>query len=136
MHVGVRRLTLRASHCHSLKDKRAVFRKLRERVRARYHLTIAEVGAQDNWQRIVVGFAVVGSDRVSVERTSADIAHFIEHTGLAKLVGDDHELLAYGAGPIGDSEFGGPLADLLGPDGDSDGASFADAEWIPESWKT
>ena len=127
-------MILRASHYHSLKDKRAVFRKLRDRVRSRYHLTVAEVVAQDNWQRIVIGFAVVGSDRISVERTSADIARFIERTGLAKLVGDDHELLAYGAGPIGDDEFGLAPGDELGePD---EGESFADAEWIPDSWKS
>lgn len=137
---------MRASHCHSLKDKRAVFRKLRERVRSRYHLTIAEVGAQDNWQRLVIGFAVVGSDRVSVERTSADIAHFVERTGLAKLIRDDHELLAYGAEPIGDSEFSFGPDDHRdgdtgedGPDENHDqghGQSFADAEWIPASWKS
>ena len=117
MHIGVRRMTLRASHCHSLKDKRAVLRKLESRVRARYHLPIAEVAQQDIWQRIVIGFAVVGSDRVSVERTSADIAGFIESTGLAEMVHDEHETVAYGDGPVGDQ---------AQPDTDS--------SWIPDSW--
>ena len=77
---------------------------------------------------------MVGSDRISVERTSADIAHFIERTGLAKLVGDDHELLAYGAGPIGDSEFDLAPGDAI--DEPEVGENFADAEWLPESWKS
>lgn len=115
-----------------------MLRKLESRVRARYHIAIAEVGAQDNWQRLVIGFAIVGSDRVSVERTSADVARFIERLGLAKLVRDDHELLAYGSEPMGDN--GLSLRDLSGPadadDPDGDGQNFADAEWIPASWKT
>ena len=96
-------------------------------MRARYHIAIAEVGAQNTWQRIVVGFAIVGSDRIAVERTAADVARFIESTGLARLVRDDHELIAYGAEAFGEGDL-----DIS----DEDGQNYADAPWIPESWKS
>ena len=127
---------MRASHCHSLKDKRALIRKLEGRVRARYHIAIAEVGAQDVWQRLIIGFAIVGSDRVAVERISADVVRFIESTGLARLERDDHELIAYGADAFGDDDLA--LRDLgLTEDADATGErSFADEPWIPDSWKS
>lgn len=123
MHVGVRRLTLRATQCHSLKDKRAVLRKLDAQVRARFHLPLAEVGDQDIWQSIVVGYAVVGSDHRAVERQSAGIAAFIERLGLADLVRDEHEILAYGDGPVG--------REAQAADRDPS-AGFED--WFPEAW--
>ena len=129
-------MTLRASQCHSLKDKRAVLRKLVARVRSQYHVPLAEVGAQNTWQRIVIGFAVVGSDRVSVERTSTDIARFIERTGLAEMVGDQLELLAYGDGPMGEDASPGLANSSNRADIDHENGAWADESWIPESWKS
>ncbi len=60
--VGVLRLTFHIPHARSLKDKRAVVRRFRDRVRARFDVSIAEVGAQDLHQRAIFGVAVVSSD--------------------------------------------------------------------------
>ena len=42
---------------------RAVRLRALDRVRAHYHVSIAEVGEQDVWQRASVGFAIVTNDR-------------------------------------------------------------------------
>ena len=47
MFVGVLRLTFHVPHARSLKDKRSVVRSFRDRVRARFDVSIAEVAAQD-----------------------------------------------------------------------------------------
>jgi len=62
MHVGVLRLTFHVPHARSLKDKRSVVRKFRDRVRARFDVSIAEVGAQDKLQLAVFGVSVVSGD--------------------------------------------------------------------------
>ena len=62
MFVGVLKLTFHIPHARSLKDKRAVVRRFRDRVRARFDVSIAEVGDQDLHQRAVFGVAVVSSD--------------------------------------------------------------------------
>ncbi len=117
-------------------------RKLEGRVRSRYHVPLSEVDEQDTWQRIVLGFAIVSADRISVERTSADISSFIEGTGLAELVRDEHELLAYGDGPFGDD---GAIAlatvqsteeSVLSGEQSGDNPRFADEAWIPDAWKS
>jgi uncharacterized protein YlxP (DUF503 family) len=53
MIVGVLRLTFHIPHARSLKDKRRVVQKLRDRVRSRFDVSIAEVGAQNLHQRAV-----------------------------------------------------------------------------------
>ena len=58
MHVGVLRISLHIPHARSLKEKRSVVRRFRDRVRARFEVSIAEVDAQDLLQRAVFGVSV------------------------------------------------------------------------------
>ncbi len=74
MHVGVMRLSFHVPHARSLKDKRGVVRRFRDRVRARFDVSIAEVGAQDLHQRAIFGVAVVSSDATVCERLLEDVA--------------------------------------------------------------
>jgi uncharacterized protein YlxP (DUF503 family) len=130
--VGICRLTLLAPQCHSLKEKRSVIRKIKDRTRARFHLALSEVGAQDTWQRVVLGFALVSSDRSVVENGLGDVVGFIEAMGLASLAGDEREILTYGDAPLSGNALGRALADGGDPYGNDAGM---DADWIPESWK-
>lgn len=62
MYVGVLRLTFHVPHARSLKDKRRVVLRFRDRVRARFDVSVAEVGAQDKLQLAVFGVSVVSGD--------------------------------------------------------------------------
>jgi uncharacterized protein len=128
--VGICRLTLLAPQCHSLKEKRSVIRKIKDRTRARFHLGLSEVGAQDTWQRVVLGFALVSSDRSVVENGLGDVIGFIEAMGLASLAGAEREILTYGDAPLSGTAFGG-----AGEPHEMDRDAGVDADWIPESWK-
>ena len=66
-------LTLHLPGVRSLKEKRAVVRSLVERLRGRLNLSAAEVGAQDQPQRALIGFAVVSGD-LATARSLADEA--------------------------------------------------------------
>lgn len=48
---------------HSLKDKRAVVRALKDRLRAHFNVSVAEMDHQEAWQRATVGVAAIGPDR-------------------------------------------------------------------------
>jgi len=63
MVVGVLRLTLYIQGASSLKDKRQVVRKVVDRLRSRFNVTVAEVGDNDIWQRAVIGIGAVSNDR-------------------------------------------------------------------------
>ena len=62
MVVGVLRLTLYIHGATSLKDKRQVLRKVVDRLRSRFNVSVAEVGDQDIWQKAVVGITAVSND--------------------------------------------------------------------------
>ena len=62
MVVGVLRLTLYIPGASSLKDKRQVLRKVIDRLRSRFNVSVAEVGDNDIWQRAVVGITAVAND--------------------------------------------------------------------------
>ncbi len=52
---------------HSLKDKRQVLRSLKERLRARFNVAVAELDHQDTWQRAQVGIVTLSNNAAHVE---------------------------------------------------------------------
>ena len=67
MIVGTLTVDLSIRQARSLKDKRRVVQSLKERIRARFAVAIAEVDHLDNPQRAQLGIAVVGTDRRVLE---------------------------------------------------------------------
>ncbi|MGH9862941.1 MAG: DUF503 domain-containing protein [Candidatus Acidiferrales bacterium] len=66
MVVGLLTLEIHLPYAHSLKDKRQVLRKLKERLRARFNVAVAELDHQDTWQRALVGILSLSNDKLHV----------------------------------------------------------------------
>ena len=62
MVVAVLEIALSIPHSTSLKDKRRVLKSVKDRVRSRFNVSIAEIGDQDLWQSARLGIAVVSGD--------------------------------------------------------------------------
>jgi uncharacterized protein YlxP (DUF503 family) len=60
--VGVLTLELRLEDSHSLKDKRHVVLSLKERLRHKFNVAVAEIDYQDLWQRAAVAVVTVSPD--------------------------------------------------------------------------
>ena len=86
MFVGVVRIELHLPGASSLKDKRAVLRSLKDRIRQRVQAAVAEVDHQDLWQRAALTCAVVGSDRTSVEETLRAADRMVEEADGARII--------------------------------------------------
>jgi uncharacterized protein YlxP (DUF503 family) len=67
--VGVLTFELRLEHSHSLKDKRQVVKSLKDRLRSRFNVAVAEIGEQEMWQRAIVSAVTVSGDRKAAEET-------------------------------------------------------------------
>lgn len=63
MVVGVISWELHLEGCSSLKQKRAILRSLKDRLRDRHKVSVAETGHQNTWQRAELSAAIVSSDR-------------------------------------------------------------------------
>ena len=71
-------MDLQVYGCQSLKDKRHVVRGLRERIRSKFNVSVAEVDCQDLWQRAVLGVAVVAADGRFAREVLDKVRHLVE----------------------------------------------------------
>jgi hypothetical protein len=66
--VGVLTLELRLDNAHSLKEKRHVVRGLKDRLRHKFNVAVAEIDYQDLWQRAAVAAVTVSADHDYAEK--------------------------------------------------------------------
>jgi hypothetical protein len=101
--VGIARLALFIGASHSLKEKRMVLRRVKDLVRQKFNVSIAEVAENDVWQRAVLGIAVVGNDRRHVDGALDEVIGFVRSK--ADVTGEERELQTFNDGE-----------ELVGPD--------------------
>ncbi|HZO83339.1 MAG TPA: DUF503 domain-containing protein [Candidatus Binataceae bacterium] len=89
MVVGILQLTLFLPENHSLKGKRQVLRAIKDRVRSKFNVSIAEADGHDLWQRAELGICQVGTDRAFVDGALRAVVNYIDSLGLAPL-GEEH----------------------------------------------
>ena len=118
MFIGVLRLTLHLPDPGSLKSKRHLLRSALDRVKARFNVSIAEVGDNDLWQRSVVGVAAVGNDRGFVNEALDKVADFVAsmHGGQIQILDRSLAIESFSDG-AGLSEGGRTLAEVEGAQG-------------------
>ena len=66
--IGVVTLELRLENSHSLKDKRHVVESLKNRLRNKFNVAVAEIEHQDLWQRAAVAAVTVSSDHTHAQK--------------------------------------------------------------------
>jgi uncharacterized protein YlxP (DUF503 family) len=93
MVVGVCKIVLRIPESQSLKSKRYIVRKIKDRVRHRFNVSVAEVDDHDLWQITSVGFATVSNDRRIVQSTLDQIVEMVEDMGVGELLDYTVEIL-------------------------------------------
>jgi len=118
MVLGVLRLTLYIHGAASLKDKRQVLRKVVDRLRSRFNVSVAEVGDNDVWQKAIIGIAAVANDRSFVNEVLDKCAR--DAGGIAEIVNREMEIETY-------SEMYGEFAQKPELSTDGDGARGAPA---------
>ena len=77
----------------SLKDKRHVLKGLKERVRARFEVAVAEVDHQDSWQRATLDLAYVSGDSRHANEVVSNAIDFIEAHVEGTVIAESVELL-------------------------------------------
>ncbi len=98
MVVGTCRLELRIPESSSLKGKRQILRSIKDRVRSRFNVSIAEVGYLEEWQRATLAVACVSNEAKMVDEMLNKIVDLIERHGVALLVDYDIDVVVHGDG--------------------------------------
>ena len=61
--IGVLTLELKIEESHSLKEKRHVVKSLKDRIRHKYNVSVAEIDYLDQWQRALLSVVTVSASR-------------------------------------------------------------------------
>jgi len=78
MIIGLLSLEIHFPYSQSLKDKRKELNSLKDRIRKKYNVALAELDYQDTWQRTKLGIATLNSQPAVVENILAKILRDVE----------------------------------------------------------
>ena len=93
MTVGVLQVEVHIPNAHSLKEKRSVLNSLKDQLRGRFNISVAEVGANEMWQRATIGISTFGSSRAYAEGLLRDVTAWIRTTRLVELIAIEEDYL-------------------------------------------
>jgi hypothetical protein len=93
MIVGVGVITLRLHECRSLKGKRKIVKSVIAQMRNKFNVAVAEVGANDTYQRSEIGFSLVGNNRQLLNSKIDKIFNMVDTLGLAEIIDTDMEII-------------------------------------------
>lgn len=86
MIVGVAGWELEITGARSLKEKRSVVRSLKDRLRARFNVSVAETAYQDVWQRAEITVSTVAADQRRVEEVLDRADRLVEGEVRARII--------------------------------------------------
>ena len=93
MPVGLLTLELHIAEAQSLKDKRQILRSLKDRLRGKFNVAVAELDFEDTWQRSIVGVATLANEEQLVEESLQNVlAEAVRELGPV-LIGHSVDLL-------------------------------------------
>jgi hypothetical protein len=94
MVVGIGRMIFRIHDCRSLKGKRKVVKAIIARIRNHFNASVAEVDANDIYQKAVIGVSLMGSDRRMINAKLDKLFNFAEDLGLAEMIDAQLEIIS------------------------------------------
>ncbi len=129
MYVGMAKLSLVISNAHSLKEKRMVIRRIKDRVRERVGVIVNEVGSLDTWQRAELGCAVASNDRVKA-------LELLDHVVRVTMSASDGQVVAVAKDAWTFDGEPAPIALVDDRTGSGDkAAGQGDEAWVPDEWR-
>lgn len=93
MIVGLCTVELYIPDGHSLKAKRQVILSLKDRLRDKFNVSVAEVGDQDLWQKAVLGMACVANEGAFVNQVLDQAVNLIRSVPMVEVVRVQIEML-------------------------------------------
>lgn len=90
MPVGLLTLEIHLPYSHSLKEKRAVLRKIRDRLCSRFNVAVAELDHRDVWQTATLGVVSISDSQPILDALLRDVLRESE-----RILGEDvahHEI--------------------------------------------
>jgi uncharacterized protein YlxP (DUF503 family) len=124
MHAAAVCFDLHVPESRSLKAKRSAVRPIVDGLRHRFHVSVAEVDHQDQWQRAAIAVAVVAESSRQLERVLDSVERFVANAPAVELL--DHETAYLEPGDAAEA-WADDREDQNGPDEPDEAEAGADA---------
>ncbi|MCX7857503.1 MAG: DUF503 domain-containing protein [Deltaproteobacteria bacterium] len=96
MYVGISSIEIFLPENHSLKEKRQATRKIVEKTRSRFNISIMEINRSNLWQRAYIGFSVVGESIDQINQVVENVHSYIESLYIGKIIDTKTEIIQMG----------------------------------------
>lgn len=93
MVVGIGIITLRLHECRSLKGKRKIVKSIIGQLRNNFNASVAEVGANDIYQRAEIGVSLVGNTNKLINSKLDKLFNLVDALGLAEIIDTEMEII-------------------------------------------
>jgi uncharacterized protein YlxP (DUF503 family) len=93
MVVGLCTVELHIPSSQSLKAKRQVLLSLKDRLREKFNVSVAEVAEHDRWQKAVLGIACVANESAHANRILDQVVNLVRSVPMIELLQCRIELL-------------------------------------------
>ena len=77
MFVGILNVELFIPDSNSLKSKRYIIKSMKDRLKNRFNISIAEIDHSDKWQRTSLGIAFISNEKTHVESVLGKVMDYI-----------------------------------------------------------
>lgn len=121
------KLSLVVAHSTSLKEKRMVIRRVKDRVRDKIGVVVNEVGALDDRQHAELGCAVTSNDRAKALELIDQVVRVAQTASDGGIVAIAKDAWTFDVAPAA-------LPAIDDRTGSGDKAAGQD-DWIPEAWR-
>jgi uncharacterized protein YlxP (DUF503 family) len=88
MIVGILVIEILIHTSNSLKEKRYVIQSMKDRLRKKFNISVAELDYQDKWQRSEIGIALIGNQMNFVENSLQQIFNYLDNN-------ESYEIIKY-----------------------------------------
>jgi len=88
MYVGILVIEIMIYSSASLKEKRLVLKSVKDRLKNKFNVAVAEIGYQDKWQRAQLGIVTISNQQSHLEHSLQRIFQYLDNS-------DSYEITSY-----------------------------------------
>ncbi len=86
VHIAYLSFDMMIPHSASLKAKRRVIKSLKDRLRAKFNASVAEIDYLEEWQRAQLGITMISNDRRHLESSLSALSRMVEEVSDIRLL--------------------------------------------------
>lgn len=95
MVAGILKITVHIGGMNSLKEKRRVIKSILDKIRAKFNVSAAETGRQDEWNACEMGFSFVSNEASHADGMLSAIIRFIDFDARVEIVDTQSEIIHF-----------------------------------------